>query len=157
MCIRDRLCGAERQIGTIEPGKIANLTVVEGNSYFDPEAPVRAVWIDGRVHPTPAAAPKAASEVAKQEAKPAAAGSEKPAGMEAAKKKEQLRECRKARVARSPLEGRGPLAEPGAVLIEGATVWTCATNGMLTNAQVCLLYTSPSPRDRTRSRMPSSA
>lgn len=131
-----RLCGAERQIGTIEPGKIANLTVVEGNSYFDPEAPVRAVWIDGRVHPIPAAAPKAANEVAKQEAKPAPAGSEKPAGMEAAKKKEQLRECRKARVARSPLEGRGPLAEPGAVLIAGATVWTCATNGMLTNAQV---------------------
>ena len=25
------------------------------------------------------------------------------------------------------------------------------------NMQVCLLYTSPSPRDRTRSRMPSSA
>ena len=24
-------------------------------------------------------------------------------------------------------------------------------------AEVCLLYTSPSPRDRTRSRMPSSA
>ena len=24
-------------------------------------------------------------------------------------------------------------------------------------SQVCLLYTSPSPRDRTRSRMPSSA
>ena len=27
----------------------------------------------------------------------------------------------------------------------------------LTQGQVCLLYTSPSPRDRTRSRMPSSA
>ena len=26
-----------------------------------------------------------------------------------------------------------------------------------TNTQTCLLYTSPSPRDRTRSRMPSSA
>ena len=25
------------------------------------------------------------------------------------------------------------------------------------NGNVCLLYTSPSPRDRTRSRMPSSA
>ena len=25
------------------------------------------------------------------------------------------------------------------------------------NAKTCLLYTSPSPRDRTRSRMPSSA
>ena len=29
--------------------------------------------------------------------------------------------------------------------------------GMLTNWNTCLLYTSPSPRDRTRSRMPSSA
>mgnify|MGYP003376498216 CR=1 FL=1 len=26
-----------------------------------------------------------------------------------------------------------------------------------TQAEICLLYTSPSPRDRTRSRMPSSA
>ena len=26
-----------------------------------------------------------------------------------------------------------------------------------TKARICLLYTSPSPRDRTRSRMPSSA
>ena len=29
--------------------------------------------------------------------------------------------------------------------------------GMLRQADICLLYTSPSPRDRTRSRMPSSA
>ena len=31
--------------------------------------------------------------------------------------------------------------------------------GMIVNEEgkVCLLYTSPSPRDRTRSRMPSSA
>ena len=28
---------------------------------------------------------------------------------------------------------------------------------LLTTAYICLLYTSPSPRDRTRSRMPSSA
>ena len=28
---------------------------------------------------------------------------------------------------------------------------------VLTACQACLLYTSPSPRDRTRSRMPSSA
>ena len=32
-----------------------------------------------------------------------------------------------------------------------------STAGKLAVAQVCLLYTSPSPRDRTRSRMPSSA
>ena len=29
--------------------------------------------------------------------------------------------------------------------------------GTIGSRQVCLLYTSPSPRDRTRSRMPSSA
>ena len=34
-----------------------------------------------------------------------------------------------------------------------------AAGGIMTNkyAEGCLLYTSPSPRDRTRSRMPSSA
>ena len=30
-------------------------------------------------------------------------------------------------------------------------------NGVDPNTYICLLYTSPSPRDRTRSRMPSSA
>ena len=30
-------------------------------------------------------------------------------------------------------------------------------DGGMTKAEACLLYTSPSPRDRTRSRMPSSA
>ena len=32
-----------------------------------------------------------------------------------------------------------------------------AEDGVLNGAKSCLLYTSPSPRDRTRSRMPSSA
>ena len=32
-----------------------------------------------------------------------------------------------------------------------------ALEGSGTQMKVCLLYTSPSPRDRTRSRMPSSA
>ena len=31
------------------------------------------------------------------------------------------------------------------------------TNDSSAHAEICLLYTSPSPRDRTRSRMPSSA
>ena len=40
--------------------------------------------------------------------------------------------------------------------------WGTNSNGQLglgntTNYSSCLLYTSPSPRDRTRSRMPSSA
>src|SRR5664280_2504352 len=36
--------------------------------------------------------------------------------------------------------------------------WTCKSLRVLTDElRACLLYTSPSPRDRTRSRMPSSA
>ena len=42
------------------------------------------------------------------------------------------------------------------------TIAMDATEGLkrgdeVTNTKACLLYTSPSPRDRTRSRMPSSA
>jgi imidazolonepropionase-like amidohydrolase len=119
-----RLCGVESQLGTIEAGKLANLTVVEGASYFEPEAKVRAVWIDGRIYRIPGAEPKATPEAAK------------PASTAADKKKEPLRERWRARVAHSPLDGRGPLAEPKAILIERATVWTGGTNGVLTNAQV---------------------
>ena len=32
-----------------------------------------------------------------------------------------------------------------------------AKSNSVPNSNICLLYTSPSPRDRTRSRMPSSA
>ena len=131
-----RLCGVESQLGTIEAGKLANLTVVEGTNYFDPAARVREVWIDGTIHRVPAEAPKPAPENVKQEKKEGGSSEEKPAGKAGDKKKEQLRELKKARVARSPLEGRGPLAEPKAILIERATVWTCGTNGVLTNAQV---------------------
>jgi len=43
------------------------------------------------------------------------------------------------RVARSPMDGRGPLAEPKAILIEHATVWTCGPRGTLTNADVLVV------------------
>ena len=130
-----KLCGVESQLGTIEPAKLANLTVVEGNSYFDPEAKVRAVWIDGRTYRVPREEPKT-GKTEESKAAQETTNEEKPAKKDVEKKKEQLRELWKARVARSPLEGRGPLADPKAVLIENATVWTCGTNGVLTNAQV---------------------
>ena len=130
------LCGVESQLGTIEAGKLANLTVVVGTNYFDAESKVREVWIDGRIHRVPAEEPKPAPETVQQKKKEGASGEEKQPGKAGDKKKEQLRELRKARVARSPLEGRGPVVEPKAILIERATVWTCGTNGVLTNAQI---------------------
>ena len=51
---------------------------------------------------------------------------------------------------------------PEPVLIEGAAATVTIRNGVAEiergdSLGTCLLYTSPSPRDRTRSRMPSSA
>ena len=41
--------------------------------------------------------------------------------------------------------------------IKKASVWNAIFSGIIEALGICLLYTSPSPRDRTRSRMPSSA
>ena len=43
-----KLCGVSAQLGTIEKGKLANLTIVDGASYFDPEVKIREVWIEGQ-------------------------------------------------------------------------------------------------------------
>ena len=55
-----------------------------------------------------------------------------------------------------------PQASPVATTTYSVTVTEatslCSASGTVTvNVLTCLLYTSPSPRDRTRSRMPSSA
>ena len=65
------------------------------------------------------------------------------------------------------LDGVSDLAEKGIsdplnacdpVVVDGLCVGVDTDNdGFFGNYPACLLYTSPSPRDRTRSRMPSSA
>jgi imidazolonepropionase-like amidohydrolase len=165
------LCGVETLLGTIEPGKLANLTIVQGDSYFNPKNKIRAVWIDGRIYlappdephvesaemkPTEKTAaseavqpPKPKEEPEKTPKPPEIAGQERQAesatklpaaDQEKAGKKEQkqeqLRELQKTRVAHSPLEGRGPIAEPKSLLIRGATIWTCGPEGRLENADL---------------------
>ena len=54
------------------------------------------------------------------------------------------------------LNVHGDIHANGAISADGSiTLGDAATDNIVFNA--CLLYTSPSPRDRTRSRMPSSA
>ena len=50
------------------------------------------------------------------------------------------------RIAKEIVEVREDLGVEMAIVVGGGNIW-----------RGCLLYTSPSPRDRTRSRMPSSA
>ena len=56
------------------------------------------------------------------------------------------------------LVASGEVATGTAVpMIMGANIGTTVTNTIASLAHACLLYTSPSPRDRQKSRMPSSA
>ena len=137
-----RLCGVAERMGTIEPGKLANLTITDSKGYFDPEGKLRAVWVDGRVYEFPA---EKKPEVAKQE--PAAddkakAGEDKIAKEKAdkekaEKKKSELSDLAKKRVARDPLAGRGIITNPpAAVLVRNATIWTSGTANILTNASL---------------------
>lgn len=147
-----RLCGAESWLGSIEAGKLAYLTVVEGTNYFDPKTKVREVWIEGRVFPIPAEESKPESAETPKAAKSntnavelAGATKAVPNSTNAVPEKKsatkedkaaQLREAERKRVAHAPLEGRGPLASPAAVLVEGATIWTCGPSGRLENADL---------------------
>ncbi len=126
-----RLCGVDDRLGTIEKGKIANLVVVAG-SYFDPEARVMSVWVDGRAYPVkPGEKPK--DEAAGDKPK---TDEEKKKDLEAEQKKKEKRELAAKRVARAPSEERGPDATPKIVLVKGATIWTCGPLGRIEGADL---------------------
>lgn len=148
-----KLCGVENQLGTIEAGKVADLTVVSGTNYFDPEAKVREVWIDGRIYPSAPAEPKETKGAetnalagGKGGATNAVTSTNAASGTNAlaskrgegrgAKKAEETREFQKKRLARSPMEGRGPIVSPATVVIRRATIWTCGPAGVLSNADM---------------------
>jgi imidazolonepropionase-like amidohydrolase len=172
-----QLCGVESELGAIEAGKLANLTVVQGKSYFDPHAKVREVWIDGRICRSAPEEPKAGKEDQAASATPAGAAetnapnaapekNPKPPEVAAQPREEKaattprettapkkpndqgqaLRDLRKRRLARSPLEGRGPLPWPGAatnspipadIVVRNATIWVCDEKGtVVTNGSL---------------------
>lgn len=109
--------GVADQLGVIAPGRLANLTVVRG-SYFDPEAKVLEVWIEGRHYPLTDPAEKPPEKAKQEKKKP----EEPPA----------------ARVARSPQEERGPILSPPAVLFRNATIWTSGPAGILRGQDLLL-------------------
>jgi imidazolonepropionase-like amidohydrolase len=128
-----KLCGIDDKLGTIAPGKIANLTVVEHDGYFQATNKVTDVWVAGEVfHVSLPEEKKAADE--KKDSKIAAADKETKERDE--KKAAEKRELMIKRIAKAPAETRGPIASPKAVLIKNATIWTCGPEGILQGADV---------------------
>ena len=118
-----RFMGAGNQIGTIEQGKIANLTVVNGDSWFNPKNEVASVWIEGR-------------HLANNPAEPKKTDKNEPDEDGVKKDKEAKPAARIARIAKSPDVFRGPLLSPKNVIIQNATLWTCGPEGVITNGSI---------------------
>lgn len=124
-----RLCGVDALLGTLAPGKLANLTICDSKGYFDPEGKVVAVWIEGRPYNFPGDAED------KDSAKPKTKSEDDKASSEKARRKEsELRDLARKRTARDPRANRGALTNPPSLWIRGATVWTCGPGGILSNA-----------------------
>lgn len=164
-----KICGVEKWLGTIEPGKLANLTIVSGN-YFESESKVREVWIDGRrshVQSTEAKVAAADSTKSNEPTEPKETAPEKKNVEEPEKnpkpeekpatpnelgqkspeekikpdnkqKEKELLATQKKRVARSSLEGRGPITNAPNLLIRNATIWTSGPKGILTNGTLLI-------------------
>jgi imidazolonepropionase-like amidohydrolase len=128
------LCGVADRLGRLEPGKVANLTVVKG-SYFDPEAPVRAVWVDGIPHEFPAKPRDDRGDDEGDEEEDTDEGRQDDEERRSERESE-LNEQRRERIAREPLAGRGVISDPAVILVRNVTLWTCGPEGILTNASL---------------------
>jgi imidazolonepropionase-like amidohydrolase len=142
----------DNQMGTVEPGKLAYLTVVKGDSYFDPKTTIHSVWIDGQpILMDPPSEKKSVAEAdiptsvdeaesGEPQAREKRSKTTKPEVAEskltskAGSDKKRLSE--KPRVAREPNTFQEPLPHQSGVWIRNATVWTCGPQGVLTNAHV---------------------
>jgi len=106
-----RICGIENFAGTLEKGKMANLVVVEGDTYFDKKAQISSTWIRGRPFEYPVK--DAEDEDGTEEANATAE-----------------KEFEK-RTARFPHTDRKVIETPGSTLFTGFKLWTCTGKGIL--------------------------
>ena len=153
-----RLLGVGDRLGTIETGRIANLTVVRGGDLFGRNSTVTEVWVDGQRYEaprkpgegTPAGAPGATTSAASAAAPPSAGRSlrvsrgatappagaaTQPAGQAAAAAPAALVVTPIVSGDAEPFRAATP-AQPAAVLVRNATIWTAGPQGTLQNADL---------------------
>ena len=131
-----KLCGVDSLLGTIEKGKQANFTIVEGTNYFDAESKVMAVWIEGRAYPIIAADPDDKADKKSEKSADKVADAKIKSDKKDAKDKEKAEKLAKKkdvqkRVAHFPLDGRGVVTNVNSLLLTNATLWSCGPSGIL--------------------------
>lgn len=134
--------GLGDRLGTIEVGKLACLTVLRGEGLFDAEVEVAMVFADGEpivVKRPHRADTESEEDEAAEEAEEGADETTDEASEAVGGGKGATVESGKsvpARLARFPLDARGPFVTPRTVIVRGATVWTSADAGVLENTDV---------------------
>jgi imidazolonepropionase-like amidohydrolase len=111
------LCGLSEVMGTLEPGKQANFTVIKGTSYFVPTDPVESTWIKGKRYPNDAYI-----------------ASEKHSTIDTSTPDIH----QDARRARSPMDDFPEQQGPDTILVKNATVWTCSPSGIMDGADILI-------------------
>ena len=105
-----RICGIEKSTGTLERGKLANLVVVEGETYFAEDAKISSTWIQGRPF-------QYFNETDAEKDPPT---DDNASNMEPVK-----------RIAKFPHAERKAIESPSSVLFTGFKLWTCTKKGIL--------------------------
>ena len=109
-----KLCGIENSVGTLEKGKVANLLIAEGKTFFRENAKLHSTWIRGTPHllrPENEPADTNKSNSSKPDAGP---------------------------IAQFPGKERKPIENPETVLFKGFKLWTCEDEGILTGQDLLI-------------------
>lgn len=113
-----RILKVQDQLGTIEPGKWANLTVFENGAFLDEKSRVAEVWAGGESFPMPTQNEPPSATPTNNAPVPSTPNP------------------RSTRTARSPQEDRGPTDPARPVWIREATVWTSSAAGKLSSSDL---------------------